>query len=86
MISDCCHSGGMLDHQEIVISGTSDDVSGSTSLLKHRGVKINDLKEEMKEMQACTAKKNRAIDIPTLREMLHDSTRAMPSGATEKVR
>eukprot|EP00803_Ostreobium_quekettii_P009985 evm.model.scf_4042.2 EVM.evm.TU.scf_4042.2 scf_4042:4871-9058(-) len=25
MISDCCHSGGMLDHEEVVISGDADD-------------------------------------------------------------
>lgn len=81
MVSDCCHSGGMLDHQEIVISGGSEaDVTRRRSM-KERGISVDEVMEDMKPIQDSKAQKNRAIDLETMASMLSEVAKQSPAKA-----
>ena len=82
MVSDCCHSGGMLDHQEIVISGGSEaDVKRRRSM-KERGISVDEVLEDMTSIKDNKGKKNRSIDLETMASMLTDvAKRSQPPAA-----
>lgn len=72
-VSDCCHSGGMLDHKEVVISGEIDDVAAYGDSQKAREIVLGDAEEVGIEQV------NRAITFETLSDLLGEQ-------AAEKVK
>ena len=73
MVSDCCHSGGMLDHKEIVISGGAEANVRHVKKAKERGISVEEVMEEMEALKSSSGKKNRAIDLQTVQQLLKDS-------------
>ena len=66
-VSDCCHSGGMLDHEEVVISGDADeDMERYGDPQQAREINFGDLGEGELEHT------NRAISVDMLTSLLKD--------------
>lgn len=72
MVCDCCHSGGMLDHEKIVISGNSEKRFKATAAIKKRGISVKAVMGDMEDLKGVTKKKNRSLDIETLTAMMKD--------------
>lgn len=83
MVSDCCHSGGMLDHKEVIIDGEADDdMKTFSDPHKAREILLSDLNIDVEKADELTSK-NRAIDLTTMEMILKDV--AKDQGASEKV-
>eukprot|EP00210_Caulerpa_lentillifera_P003447 g3289.t1 len=82
MVSDCCHSGGMLDHEEIVIEGGKEKSDKEHHGHKHRGITPSEMNDVLESMKDSSGKKNRAIDADMMAEMLQETV--SPSGSDVK--
>lgn len=85
MVSDCCHSGGMLDHHEIVISGATQTNLKSEKKTKERGISVEEVLEDMSNVKDSTKKKNRAIDLETMASMLDEVTKKKESAEKKEI-
>lgn len=69
MVSDCCHSGGMLDHKEIIIKGDAEDdrenYASSKKDTKDRDLIISKDKD--------SGMKNRSLEFSTMTKLLKES-------------
>ncbi|GMH39205.1 hypothetical protein BSKO_07103 [Bryopsis sp. KO-2023] len=83
MVSDCCHSGGMLDHKEVIIDGEADDdVKTFSDPHKAREIFLSDLNVDTEKKDDISFK-NRAIDVSTMEAVLRDM--AKEQDGSEKI-
>ena len=72
MVSDCCHSGGMLDHQEIVIAGEHGTATSRRMKVRDRGISVDEVLAESDVLKNAKEKKNRSIDLDTMAGMMQE--------------
>ena len=72
MVSDCCHSGGMLDHQEIVIAGEHGTETSRRFKVRDRGISVDEVLAESDVLKNTKEKKNRSIDLDTMAGMMQE--------------
>lgn len=85
MVSDCCHSGGMLDHEEIQISGVTERET-TRRRGRTRGISVEDVMEDMKVIQGSQATKNRSLDVETMATMLKSQAKTNPKNVDKHIR